>query len=332
MRFLGKKIRANGFVLALLAAMFVAWLMPEYGSKEGFWTLGTLANYGISLIFFSYGLSLSVSKLKSGIAHWRLHLLVHFCTFAVFPLLTLGVWTLFPDLFTPIIWIGVFFMATLPSTVTSSVVAVVIAKGNVPTAIFNASISGLIGIFVVPLWMSAIVGQSAEHENIDLFSVIGQLLLKTLLPVIIGSMLHPYFGDFALRHKKRLLRFDQMIVVLIVYTSFSRTFSDGAAAALQSRTLFLLAFGLISLFAAVYGLIYTLSRMCRFHRDDRIVALFCGSKKSLAHGAAMSKVLFANHATFGSSLGLLLLPLLLYHAMQLIIVSAIAAKYGEKTP
>jgi len=314
------------FVLALLGAILVAWIWPGPGAVQGLWTLHTAASIGISVIFFMYGLSLSFDKIKNGITHWQLNLLIHFGTFVIFPLLVLAAWRLGRPFYDGELWVGVLFLAALPSTVTSSVVMVSIARGNVPSAIFNTSISGLLGIFITPLWMSLVLAHS-DHVGLDLLHITGQLMLKTLLPVIMGASLNPWLDGFVRRNKANLMRFDQAIVILIVYTTFCGSFAAGFADDFQWTMLLALAVGLIALFFTVFGLIRLLCGLLGFSREDRITAVFCGSKKSLAHGVAMSKVLFASHQTLAASLGLVLLPIMTYHAMQLVIASAIARKY-----
>jgi len=216
----------------------------------------------------------------------------------------------------------------LPSTVSSSVVMVSIARGNVPAAIFNASISSLIGVFLTPLWMSLIIGRDAAchvSTGIDaanLGSIIGKLVLQVLLPVVLGMALNHRWGAFAERHKRMLRMFDQSIILLIVYTSFCTSFAHHVFDGFSWIKIMVCATGMILLFFVVYGIIGLVCRRMKMNREDTITAQFCGSKKSLVHGTAMSKVIFAGY----SGIGVILLPIMLYHALQLIVVSAIARK------
>ena len=83
---------------------------------------------------------------------------------------------------------------------------------------------------------------------------------------------------------------------------------------------------MIGLFVLAMAIVYLLCRLMRFDRADTITAVFCGSKKSLVHGSVMSRVLFgASPMT-----GVILLPTMLYHAFQLIIVSITAKKIGQE--
>jgi sodium/bile acid cotransporter 7 len=148
-----KKVGLDWFILALGLMIFLAWLWPAPGIVKAPISLGQLAGYGISVIFFFYGLRLSPEQLKAGLGNYKLHTVIQLSTFIFFPVLILAVHPLVKDTSYEMLWLGVFYLAALPSTVSSSVVMVSIAGGNIPAAIFNASISGLIGVFLTPLWM-----------------------------------------------------------------------------------------------------------------------------------------------------------------------------------
>jgi len=211
------------FILALMGMILLAYLLPSPGAQKGIFSLKELANYGISLIFFFYGLRLSPQRLREGLGNWHLHLTVQLATFVLFPLLILGIIHLLRVESTNLIWLGIFFVAALPSTVSSSVVMVSIAGGNIPGAIFNASISALIGVFITPIWMGIFIASGSG--NIDLTGIILKLMLQVLLPVILGLLLHSKLGTFAEKHRRQLRYFDQTTILLIVYTAFCESFS-----------------------------------------------------------------------------------------------------------
>jgi len=308
----------DGFLLALIAMIFLAWLWPPAGIQKGIFSLKEAANIGVSLIFFFYGLRLSPDKLKSGLSNWRLHLVVQISTFLVFPLIMLAIIYFFGDKQNELLWLGVFYVAALPSTVSSSVVMVSIAKGNVPSAIFNASISSLIGVFITPLWMGLFLKTSTG--NFDLGSVIVKLIIQVLVPVVLGILLHQKFGWFAEKHKKGLRLFDQSIILLIIYTSFCESFGSHLFSGFSMLTLFVIGASMMALFFFMFFLIRGICKLFNFNREDSITAIFCGSKKSLVHGTVMSKVLFHNTA----GVGIIILPLMMYHALQLMAASIIA--------
>ncbi|WP_347156389.1 bile acid:sodium symporter family protein [Pontibacter chitinilyticus] len=325
-RVVGLAARAglDWFLLALAGMILLAYLWPQIGIDREPLSLGEIANYGVSVIFFFYGLRLSPAKLKAGLSTWRLHLVVQVSTFVLFPLLILPLHRFVEGTPEATLWLGVFYLSALPSTVSSSVVMVSIAGGNMAAAIFNASISSLIGIFITPLWMGLFLTDSGG--GFDIWSVMGKLVLQVLLPVVLGILLHRYWGGFAERHKKQLRYFDQSIILLIVYTSFCESFARHMFSGYSFANVLVLGLCMAGLFFLMFGLIYSISRIFGFNREDRITAIFCGSKKSLVHGTVMSKVLFPNP----DLVGIILLPVMLYHALQLLSASVIAQAWARR--
>jgi len=321
---LAKRVGLDGFIIALIGMIILAWLWPAGGEKRSPLRLTAIANYGVSVIFFFYGLRLDIESLKSGISKWRLHLVVHLATFVLFPLLVLSFQAFFKNNSSATLWLGVFFLASLPSTVSSSVVMVSIARGNIPAAIFNASISSLLGVFITPLWIGIVIHLNTGDYNLSV--VIGKLILQVLVPVVLGILLHKKMGGFAGRYRKRLRYFDQTIILLIVYTSFCESFARKMFSGFSLATLFIVAACMIALFLVVYNFIKAVCRLLKFNREDSITAVFCGSKKSLVHGTVMSKVLFSGN----DIVGVVLLPLMIYHALQLIAASIIAQSMAKE--
>ncbi|WP_439555067.1 bile acid:sodium symporter family protein [Dyadobacter sp.] len=317
-----KKAGLDGFMLALLSMIFLAWLWPAPGMKDSPVPLSDISTYAVSIIFFFYGLRLSPEKLREGLTNWRLHFMVHVSTFVLFPLVALACRPLFVSDEDRTLWLGIFFLTSLPSTVSSSVVMVSIARGNIPAAIFNASISSLIGVFITPLWMGMVMDTGPGH--FDLLSVVGKLALQVLLPVFAGILLNKRWGHFAEKNKKYIRYFDQSSILLIVYTSFCESFGEHLFSSLGLKEIVFLGIGMLALFFAIYFLLTFISSLLRFNREDKVTAVFCGSKKSLVQGAVMSKVLFA-----GPQAGIMLLPIMIYHALQLIAASIIAQKMAK---
>jgi solute carrier family 10 (sodium/bile acid cotransporter), member 7 len=319
-----QRIGFDGFIIALLVMIMLAYLWPEGGTYSGTFSLSRIANYGVSLIFFFYGLKLNREKLRADLGNWKLHILIQASTFVVFPLVLLSCRSLFNESDLQLLWLGSFFLASLPSTVSSSVVMVSIAGGNLPAAIFNASVSSLMGVFITPLWMGWV--GTTTSETIDLSDVYVKLIVQILVPVILGISLNKRWGHLAEQRRKSLRYVDQTIILIIVYTAFSESFEKRMFSNLGVLELTLLGVAMTCLFFLVYTLIHIVSRLLHFNKEDRTTALFCGSKKSLVHGTVMASVLFAN----STITGILLLPLMLYHAMQLILVSFIARKIAKQ--
>ena len=318
------KVGLNAFFFLMIGAIFLAWLYPPVGIAESPFHLPAIAGFGVSVIFFFYGAKLSPESLINGLTKWRLHLVVQLSTFVLFPLTIVAARAMFPVYFSTNIGLGIFYLAALPSTVSSSVVMVSIARGNIAAAIFNASISSILGIFITPLLMSGILEKS--QPDFDISHTILLLCLQVLLPVLLGLLLHKRLGHWVTVYKNTLRNFDQLIILLIVYTSFCESFSNNQFKNFSFSEIFKLGILMIAFFLIVFALMNQISLWLGFKRDERITVIFCGSKKSLVQGAVMGKVLFPDQAV----LGVVLLPLMLYHALQLMAGSTIAKAMGKE--
>lgn len=318
------KLKIDKFVFFIIIAIVLAYLFPQWGTQESKIPLNAISSIGISLIFFFYGLKLSPEKLKQGLKNWKLHLLVQGATFLLFPLLVLLAHPFLQNEEQEYIWLGFFFLAALPSTVSSSVLMVSLAKGNIPAAIFNASISGIIGIALTPLWMGLFV--SDLQTDFDFTDIYIKLIVQIIIPVIIGLLLHRFFGSFVQKHNSKITLFDKSIILLIIYKSFCESFEKNIFSAVSILDLLLILIGVIILFTIVFYLTKLFSRKLHLNTEDQITAQFCGTKKSLVHGTVFSKILFGNMA----SIGIILLPLMLFHAIQILIISVVATKLSVR--
>lgn len=317
------RFKIDNFVLAIIVIVIIAYFFPHWGSKNSNIPLDEIGSIGVSIIFFFYGLKLSPDKIKSGLKNWKLHLLVQSSTFLLFPLIVLLFYPLVHTEEAEVMWLSFLFLAALPSTVSSSVVMVSIVKGNIPAAIFNSSISGLIGIAVTPLWMGLFLNHSSP--DFSLGAIYMKLLLEILLPVCIGILLQHYLGKYTQQFGRQLSLFDKSIILLIIYKSFAESFEEGVFTSVGIADFIFIVVSVLTLFFLVYAITGLISKNMGFNREDRITAQFCGTKKSLVHGTVFSKVLFP--ATF--PVGIVLLPLMLFHALQIFIISIIATRKGN---
>jgi solute carrier family 10 (sodium/bile acid cotransporter), member 7 len=308
------------FILGIMIMIILAWLFPGIGGPKSLVSLDTINHYGVIVLFFFYGLRLSPEKLKADLQNWRLHITIQSLTFIVFPLLVLPFYPIFDGTVYLNLWLAVFFLATLPSTVSSSVVMVSIARGNIPSAIFNASISGMIGILATPLWMGIFL--DASNADFNLTQTFNDLLLQIFAPVILGLILHKWLGAWALKYKHYNSLFDKAVILSIVYESFSTSFLNGIFDTLPIWTLIILSAFVIVLFFVVYMISGQISKWLKLTREEQITVVFCGSKKSLIHGSVMASVLLAGSAN-GS---LFLVPIMIYHAFQLFYISIVARR------
>ncbi|MCB7479916.1 bile acid:sodium symporter family protein [Christiangramia sediminis] len=313
-------MKSFGFIFAIFIAIGVAYLFPQ-GIE--LLPLKTITDIGIGLIFFFYGLKLSPTEFKAGLFNYKVHIVIQLTTFIIFPVLCLLCLPLFEEGLRSELWIALFFLGTLPSTVSSSVVMVALAKGNLPVAIFNASLSGLIGIFATPLWIGFILEKTTDF---DFLIVLQKLCLQIIVPLIIGLFLQRYFGHLARKYGRQLSLFDKTTIILIIYSSFSNSFTSDLIKSIEIGELLKMAgIVLILFFTVFFGLAY-FSKFLGFNTEDKIATQFCGTKKSLVHGSVMVRVIFGNSANSG----LLLLPIMLYHSAQLILVAWFAEKYRKR--
>lgn len=313
--------RPDPFLLGMGLAVLLAWWAPAPGAPGGWLRPEITTKLGIALVFFLHGLTLPFESLRAGTLNWRLHLVVQAGTFLLFPLLWLALEPLLRTALGPELTLGFFYLCVLPSTVSSSVAMTAAGGGNVAAAVFNATLSGLLGIVLTPLWMAWRL--QTTGVDLPLGPVILEICLLLLLPFVVGQLLHPRHGARALRHKAWINRVDRGTILLLVYTSFCGSFQAGVWA---DRSWAQIAGVMVlncMLFAGVMLLLAGVCRLWGFSHADRTAVLFCGSKKTLASGVPMAKLIFGAHP----ALGLYLLPILLYHQLQLVLCAWLAVRF-----
>ena len=326
-RQLMKRLKPDVFVILIIFSVILANFFPQLAFLKYF-PINRVISIGITLIFFFYGLKLSISDIKNDLKNVKLHLLIQFSTFLLFPLLVLIVKPFITSDNGHIIWLSFMFLAALPSTVSSSVVMVSMAKGNVPAAIFNATISGLIGIVVTPFWIGWFVKQNTG--SFEWGSIYLKLMTEILLPVLLGLIIQHFFSYahiFTKIYSKAFNWFDKIIILLIVYNSFAGSFKAKLFQAVTISDLFLIFFAVIILFIIVYLITGYVSKKLNLETKDAITVQFCGTKKSLLHGTVFSKVIFGSGSI---SMGIILLPIMVFHAFQILVISLIATKKGKR--
>ncbi|WP_367065804.1 bile acid:sodium symporter family protein [Oryzisolibacter sp. LB2S] len=316
------RLLPDNFTLALVAVVILASLLPASGVVGAFFEKATVAV--VALLFFMHGAKLSREAVLAGLAHWRLHLLVVACTFALFPVLGLVLRPLLEPLVTPELYLGVLFLCVLPATVQSAIAFTAVARGNMAAAICSASASTLLGIFITPLLVPLVLPVAGAAQQ-DMLGSIGRIMLQLMLPFIAGHLLRPVIGGFIARHAAGLKFVDQGSVLLVVYTAFSAAVVAGLWRQLPLPALA----GLLVVCAVILGAALTattwLARRLGFSKEDEITIVFCGSKKSLVSGVPMAKVLFASQAA-----GAIVLPLMVFHQMQLMVCAVLAQRYARR--
>jgi solute carrier family 10 (sodium/bile acid cotransporter), member 7 len=311
----------DNFTLLLIAVVVLATVLP----CRGVWAqvFHGITTVSIGLLFFMHGAKLSREAIVAGLTHWRLHLLVFACTFAMFPLLGLALRPLLGPLVTPELYVGILFMCAMPATVQSAIAFTSMARGNVAAAVCSASASSLLGIVVSPLLVGLMLSRHGAAVSLDAF---GAIVMQLLAPFAAGQIARRWIGGWVDRHHRTLGLIDRSSVLFVVYGAFSASVIEGLWRQTPAHALV----GLLVACGVLLGLALLattqLARRLGFNREDEIAIVFCGSKKSLSNGIAIARVLFVGHMV-----GAVALPLMLFHQLQLMVCAALARRYAAQS-
>lgn len=311
----------DNFTLTLIATVILASLLPASGQTAV--AFGWVTNLAIALLFFLHGAKLSRQAIVAGAGHWRLHLLVFSLTFVLFPLLGLALKPVLSSLIGKDLYMGMLYLCALPATVQSAIAFTSLARGNIPAAICSAAASSLFGIFLTPLLVTLLL--NVHGEGSSTVDAILKISVQLLLPFIAGQIARRWIGEWVGRNKAWLKFVDQGSILLVVYGAFSEAVNEGIWHQIPLWELGGLVVACCVLLALVLVASSVLGKAFGFNQEDRITILFCGSKKSLATGVPMAQVLFA-----GASMGVLILPLMLFHQIQLMVCAALAQRYAKR--
>ncbi|WP_433733687.1 bile acid:sodium symporter family protein [Nocardia sp. CA-129566] len=318
MRFFAK-LRIDAFMLGILVSLVVAIFLPARDASAD--ALDWITKIAIGLLFFLYGARLAPRDALAGLRHWRLHSSVLAVTYLIFPLIGLALRFLAPSVLTDDLYTGVLFLCLVPSTVQSSIAFTSIARGNVAGAVVSASLSNLIGVFATPLLVMLLMDTTGNATVTP--AAILAIVVQLLLPFLVGQLLRSRMARL-LRHAALTRAIDRGSVYLVVYAAFSAGMVEHSWSGISPRALL----ATIAVCAAILTVVLTMttfgSRFLGFSRPDQIVVVFCGSKKSLATGLPMASVLFAGHPV-----GLIVLPLMIFHQIQLLTCTVLAQRYAR---
>ncbi|GGC84546.1 bile acid:sodium symporter family protein [Chelatococcus reniformis] len=314
-------LRPDPFTLLLVATVALASFLPVYGA--GIPIFSAITTAAIALLFFLHGARLSRDAVIAGLVHWRLHLTVLAATFILFPVLGLAINGALAGLINPMLAAGLLYLCLLPSTVQSSIAFTSIAGGNVAAAVCSASASNLLGVFLTPLLVALFMNLKGGVS----WGAVGGIVGQILVPFVLGQLLRPWVGAFVGRHKQLVNVVDRGSILLVVFLAFSEAVVHGLWTSLSIDdfvVLFLIDAALLALVlvATTYG-----SRLLGFNRADEIAIVFCGSKKTLASGLPMASVLFSPQ-----TVGIIVLPLMLFHQIQLMVCAVLARRYARRAP
>lgn len=308
------------YLVALIATVVLAALLPARGA--GAEMVGHATYGAVALLFFLYGARLAPQAILAGIMHWRLQGLVFLSTYLVFPIIGLILVAIFRPWLGETLALGLMFLAVLPSTVQSSIAFTSIARGNVSAALCAASISNLAGIVVTPALVALLVTSRAGGFSL---SALEDIALQLLLPFALGQLARPFIGKWLGAHRTLTQIVDRGSILIIVYAAFSEGMVAGVWSAVGWQSLVLVI--VLDVVMLTLGLVITTvaSRLLRFSTEDEIAIVFCGSKKSMASGIPMANILFA-----GQAVSLIVLPLMLFHQIQLMVCASLARRYGAR--
>ncbi len=320
MRFLSR-FHVDGFILSIIAVAVLASIFPASGA--GATTLEWATKIAIAFLFLLYGARLHPREALEGLRHWRLHSVVFAATFVLFPLIGLALRILVPSVLTEELYTGVLYLCLVPSTVQSSIAFTSIARGNVAGAIVSASMSNLLGVFVTPLLVILLMNTTGE-AHVDASSIV-DIVVQLLIPFLLGQLIRPRVTGFLQKYAEPTKFVDRGSILLVVYAAFSAGMVEHAWDGLSAWNVVALVAVCCLILAVVMTATAYAGKALGFSLPDRIVILFCGSKKSLATGLPMAAVLFA-----GQPIGLIVLPLMIFHQIQLIVCAALAQRYARR--
>ncbi len=319
-------IRSNGFLLGLLLAVVLAFLLPGPGSRGGGLHAETVNNFGIALILFLQGLSLAFEKIRGGAGNWRLHLIIQSFTFIVFPIVGLIFDAVVPRLWPgepEAIRQGILYLCVLPSTVSTSVVLTAVAGGNTPGALFNAAFSNILGVVLTPVLVQILMQQTGGGAPFG--PLLFKIILLTLAPFAAGMALRNFVKDWVDARKIWVTRISNAVILFIVYSAFSDSVEEQIwrrhGLLLAGQVAFLVAL----LFTVMSLLVFAANRALRLPRGDAIASYFCSVKKTLAMGVPLALLIFGDNA----GLPLILLPVMLYHPLQLFVNGILANRWAR---
>lgn len=315
-----RKFLPDTFLLLLLGTIAMATVLPVSGDAAA--VVSSVSTAGVVLLFFLHGVRLPRENLVAALVHWRLHLLILSITFGVFPLAGLGLATALPGLLPAQLWIGLLFLCALPGTVQSCIAFTSMARGNIAATVASAAASNLLGIVLTPLLTGLL---THVHGSGVSFAGIWKIVLQLLLPFAVGHALRPLLGEWAKRQGKVLSLCDRATIVLSVYSAFSLAVIGGIWHSVPLPTLLVLGATCLVLLLLAFGGTLAVARAAGFKREDAITIQLCGSLKSLVTGVPMARVMFT-----GPEIGAALLPVMIFHQLQLMIGAWLARRHGEE--
>ncbi|OCG18139.1 bile acid:sodium symporter family protein [Gilliamella sp. WF3-4] len=317
-----QRFKIDPFLLTLICVVITASFLPCKGQTKVFFE--NLTTFAIGLLFFMHGAKLSFQAIVIGIKNWRLHLVIFMTTFVIFPVLGVMMQILVPTFLPQNLYLGFVYLCVLPATVQSAIAFTSIAKGNVAAAICSASASTFLGVFITPILVGLLMHTQASN-SMNMLDAIISIMLKLMLPFILGHLSRHFISKWMDKYKSTISKIDRLSILLVVYVAFSDAVANGIWSQISFLSLLEIIFYSIMLLTIVLLITTYVSRLLGFSKEDEITIVFCGSKKSLASGIPMASIIFPMSIT-----GIIILPLMIFHQVQLMVCAILAERYAKR--
>jgi solute carrier family 10 (sodium/bile acid cotransporter), member 7 len=306
----------------ILAAIVLATVLPVTGATRE--VAQIVASAAVFVLFLVYGLRLSRAEVLAGLGNHRM--LVPLVIW-VFGAMSLGGWLLWRgggSLIPADLALGFLYLGVLPSTVQSATAYSSQAGGNVASSVVAAALVNIVGVFVSAPLFALLAGSGAGVLHGESLVRIGTTLL---LPFVLGQVLQHWFGAWVRARRDLTAGLDRTAIAIAVYVAFSGAVEQGIWGRIDLSAWAVILAGCGLLLVLGYGGSWLLGGALRLPRGDRIALLFAGAQKSIALGAPLATVLFPPAAV-----GIVLLPLLVYHLAQMIVAAPIAVALRSTPP
>jgi solute carrier family 10 (sodium/bile acid cotransporter), member 7 len=317
-----QRFKIDPFLLTLICVVITASFLPCKGQTKVFFE--NLTTFAIGLLFFMHGAKLSFQAIVIGIKNWRLHLVIFMTTFVIFPVLGVMMQILVPTFLPQNLYLGFVYLCVLPATVQSAIAFTSIAKGNVAAAICSASASTFLGVFITPILVGLLMHTQASN-SMNMLDAIISIMFKLMLPFILGHLSRYFISKWVDKYKSIISKIDRLSILLVVYVAFSDAVANGIWSQISFLSLLEIIFYSIMLLTIILLITTNVSRLLGFSKEDEITIVFCGSKKSLASGIPMASIIFPMSIT-----GIIILPLMIFHQVQLMVCAILAERYAKR--
>lgn len=318
------KIKFDPLIIYIAVAILLAYILPHDWLSYAGNTYDVIVKWGVSIVFFLYGIKIPISDFVNTLKKWRVLLTTQMTTFLVFPIFIIGIcYWLFEEWTHPLV-IGFIFLSVLPSTVSSSVVMTSWANGNIAIAVFNAFITGIIGVVWTPMMIEYVL--DVESLDINLMQVYSSLATEVLIPLLIGMLLQKWLRPTIVKYPDIIAHYDKIIIFLIIFKAFSVMFRDQLLNDMSGISIGFMLLGIVVIFTLMSLFLLFISRMLKLNYEDKMALYFGGVQKSFVHASVFSKILFKSSPL----LGFILMPTMIYHLFQIILTSILAQYFKSR--